>query len=311
MKPVRLAHRAEYLLARTLEGSLTALPERAAERLAAALGSLLESPLAIRRATVLANLRRAFPEAGEPWIRVVASGAYRHLAREVASIARLARLTPAEIVARTRIEGWGELESALAERRGVILATGHFGNWEIGAAAIAARGVPTSAIVKRQSNPLVNAYLEATRRRLGVEPIYRSDAARLVPRALRAGRVIGIVADQDARAAGVWVPFFGVPSSTHRGPALFALRLGAPIFAGAAFRVAGERRYRIVLERVLPRQSGSLAEDVAALTARLTERLEAAVRAAPDQYFWFHRRWKATPPAELTPEPPVQFPRVS
>lgn len=307
MRRPRPAHRAEYLLARGLEAAITALPELLADRVAAGVGALVHRPLGIRRGVVEANLRRAFPEQSADWRRRVARGAYRHLGREAAAMLRLSRLSAREIVARTEVVGWDELERALGERRGAILATGHFGNWEIGAAAIAARGLPTSAIVQRQSNPLVDARIEAMRRRLGVETIRRADAPRLVPRALRAGRVVGIVADQDAWESGIWVHFFGQPSSTHRGPALFALRLGAPIFAAAAARLPGrEPRYRVTLERVAPAATGVLADDVAHLTAALAAHLEAAVRAAPDQYFWFHKRWKTPPPPELSLPRPVQ-----
>lgn len=299
-----LAHRIEYLLARGLEAVITSLPERAADRAAARVGELVQRPLGIREAVVRANLRQAFPDADEESIRGIARAAYRHLGRETAATLRLARLSTEAIVERTEMVGWEEFACAAADGRGVVLASGHFGNWEIGAAAIAARGLPTSAIVKRQSNPLVDARFETTRRKLGIETIDRGAAPRRVPRALREGRVVGIVADQDASRAGVWVPFLGKLSSTHRGPALFALRFGAPVFAGAAIRIdAPEPRYRILLERVELLRTDSAEEDIMRLTAELAVRLERAIRLAPDQYFWFHRRWKTPVPAELDAPP--------
>ena len=152
---------------------------------------------------------------------------------------RMSTLDAAEIRERTIAPEWDRLETALAAGRGAILATGHFGNWEIGAAAVAARGVPMAAVVRRQGNPLFDARLDALRRSLGVETISQHDAPRLVPRLLRRGGVVGLVSDQDARRAGVFVPFFGRAASTHRGPALFSLRLGAPVFACTAARLPG------------------------------------------------------------------------
>jgi KDO2-lipid IV(A) lauroyltransferase len=304
MRRSSYSHRIEYLLARGLEALVSAAPESVSDRFASRVGSAAHSPLGIRRATVEANLRRAFPNASEEWLNRTGRGAFRHLGREAAAMLRLARLDAAAIRARTDVEGWVEFEAAAREGRGAILATGHFGNWEIGAATVAARGLPMSAIVKRQSNPLVDARLDSTRRRLGVETIDQREAPRAVPRALRAGKVVGIVADQDAWDAGVWVPFFGHPSSTHRGPALFALRLGAPIFAAAAYRIPGALRYRVTFERVIPRRTDSLESDIVQLTADLTARLEAAIRMAPEQYFWFHKRWKSLPPTELPPGGP-------
>jgi KDO2-lipid IV(A) lauroyltransferase len=196
-------------------------------------------------------------------------------------------------------EDWPKLQAALEMGRGVILVTGHYGNWEIAAAAVAARGVPIAAIVRRQGNRLVDARLDGLRRHLGVETIYQSDAPSRVPRVLRKGGVVGIVGDQDARRAGLFVPFFGRPASTHRGPALFALKLRAPVFACVARRLPGAvGRYVVAGEQIDPPRTGELEADVRALTAALAARLEAEIREAPEQYFWFHRRWKSKPPPE-------------
>jgi Kdo2-lipid IVA lauroyltransferase/acyltransferase len=294
-------HRVEYGLARTLEAAVSALPEGAADAFGRRLGAAVHR-LGIRRATVEQNLRLAFPERTEAWRQEVCRRAYEHLGREAAAMLRLAKLDPRAVVERTVTRGWEEMEDALSEGKGCILVTGHYGNWEIAAAAVAARGLPISAIVRRQGNLLVDRRLDETRRRLGVETIVQRDAPRAVPRALRKNGVVGIVGDQDARRAGVFVPFFGVPASTHRGPALFALRFGAPVFACVARRLPGAGvRYEVSGTRVPVPRTGDLEADMATLTAELAQRLEASIREAPEQYFWFHRRWKSKAPSEPGP----------
>jgi Kdo2-lipid IVA lauroyltransferase/acyltransferase len=302
MSRPRLQHRAEYAIARAIEGSLTGLSPRAADRAGAMIGELVRSPLGIRRGVVEENLRRAFPDADDAWIERTTKEAYRHLGREVVAMLRLSSLDREGVNATVEIpdEDWAAVEEALAEGRGAIFATGHYGNWEMAAAAVAARGVPIEAIVKRQSNPLVNARIESARRALGVETVDMGEAARKVPRALLSGKAVGIVADQDARHSGVWVPFFGVPASTHRGPALFALRLGAPLFAAATRRLP-DGRYRLTGKRVDVRRTESLEADVERVTADLSLRLEEEIRKDPAQYFWFHKRWKTPAPEEPTP----------
>ncbi|HEU4884144.1 MAG TPA: lysophospholipid acyltransferase family protein [Longimicrobium sp.] len=291
-------HRVEYALARTLEGAVASLPEGMADAFGRRLGAAVYR-MGIRRSTVEANLRLAFPEATDEWRHDIARRAYEHLGREAVAMLRLAKLDPQAVIDRTITKGWDEMEGALAEGKGCILATGHYGNWEIAAATVASRGVPISAIVRRQGNLLVDQRLDETRRRLGVETISQRDAPRAVPRALRKNGVVGIVADQDARKAGVFVPFFGVPASTHRGPALFAIRFGAPVFACVARRLPGPGvRYEVEGTRVDVPRTGDLEADVAALTAELAARLEASIRQAPEQYFWFHRRWKSKPRGE-------------
>ena len=292
------AHRAEYALARALETAVSTLPERAADAFGASVGRTVYR-LGIRREVVESNLRLAFPDATEEWRREVARKAFEHLGREAAAILRLSKLDRQAVIERTVPVGWDLLEASLAEGRGVMLVTGHYGNWEVAAATVAARGIPIAAIVRRQGNRLVDERLDGLRRKLGVETISQRDAPSRVPRVLRANGVVGIVGDQDARRAGLFVPFFGVPASTHRGPALFALRLGAPVFSCVARRLAGPGvRYEVSGRPVPVERTGDLEADVASLTARLAGALEAEIREAPEQYFWFHRRWKSKPRRE-------------
>lgn len=289
------AHHMEFALARALEKAVSTLPERAADRFGASVGRRIHA-LGIRRETVDENLRFAFPEASEDWIAQTRLAAYEHLGREAAAMLRLSRLDDRAVIERTTTSGWDEIQDALSLGRGLLLVTGHYGNWEVAAAAVASRGVPIAAIVRRQGNRLVDERLQQLRNNLGVETIYQGQAPARVPRILRSNGVVGIVGDQDARRSGVFVPFFNRPASTHRGPALFALRLGAPVFSCIARRVPGnEVRYEVIGKRVEYERTGDLDRDVLALTTELAARLEKEVRDAPEQYFWFHKRWKTRP----------------
>ncbi|MEO5902732.1 MAG: lysophospholipid acyltransferase family protein [Gemmatimonadaceae bacterium] len=290
------AHKTEYALARILEKSVSAMPEGMADSFGRRVGQAVYR-MGVRRDVVDSNLRLAFPEKNEAWISAITRKAYEHLGREATAMMRLSKLDRKDVVERTTLTGWDEMEGALTEGRGLLLVTGHYGNWEVAAAAVAARGVPIAAIVRRQGNRLVDERVQELRRKLGVETIYQSQAPSRVQRLLRANGVVGIVGDQDARRSGIFVPFFGRAASTHRGPALFALRLNAPVFSCIARRLPGaDVRYEIAGERVTVARTGDLETDVTALTADLAERLERQVRVAPEQYFWFHKRWKSSPP---------------
>ncbi len=292
------AHHVEYRLARMLEKAVSTLPEGGADAFGRHVGRMVHG-MGIRRELVEENLRLAFPEKDPDWIARTTLAAYEHLGREAAAMMRLSKLHPKAVIERTTPGGWDEMESARSLGRGVILVTGHYGNWEIAAASVAARGIPIAAIVRRQGNRLVDRRLQELRHNLGVETIYMGDAPSRVPRILRNNGVVGIVGDQDARRAGLFVPFFGRPASTHRGPALFAMRLDAPVFSCVVRRMTGSGvHYEIVSQRVDYRRTGNLDADVRALTAELALRLERQVRIAPEQYFWFHRRWKSRPPGE-------------
>ena len=123
------------------------------------------------------------------------------------------------------------------------------------------------------------------------------EARARMPDLIRSGVSVALVADQDARNRGIFVPFLGRPASTFRGPARLALETGAPLFFGAAIREGDG--YRAVVEPVSTRRDGPDAERD--LTRAWVERLDYRVRLSPEQYFWFHRRWKTIP--EVTEEP--------
>ncbi len=152
-------------------------------------------------------------------------------------------------------------------------------------------------VAQRQRNPLFDADLVRNRERLGMTVIRRGEAPKRVLRALRQGRVVGIVGDQNLRRGGAFVDFFGRKASTAKGTAIFALRTGCPIFLGVARREPGfPQRYRVTLERIPFVPSGDPEADALRLTETHTRHLEAKIREAPEQYFWQHRRWKTRPP---------------
>lgn len=293
----------EYAAARGLAGALGRLPRGLAGRLGAGIGALAFR-LGARRSVVLRQIAAAFPEASDERVKRIAAASYRHFGREITEIARLQRTGTAELPGRSSTDGATDAWiDRMRAGRGALIVTGHVGNWEVAGALLAARGVPLAAVVKRQSNPRFDAWLVAARRRIGIEPVYMEEATRAVPRLLRAGRSVALVADQDARSHGVIVTFLGRPASTFRGPARLALATGAPLVFGASVR-EGEG-YRVRMEEVPGTSVEANAPDATAkpgakgreaelaLTRDWVERLEAHVRRFPDQYFWFHRRWKS------------------
>ncbi len=294
---ISLRHRLEFALFRVLGGTIVTLPERAALGLCSTLGWVAGVVLRIRRADVDRHLEMAFPERDPAWRGRVARASYRHFAREAATTLRLSRLDRGEVVRRTHTEGFDELQEAVDTGTGAVLVSGHLGNWEVAGAAAAARGMPMDVVAHRQSNPLFDRYLVKTRTRLGLNVVVKNYAYRLALRSLAAGRPITFLSDQNIRRRGVFVDFFGTPAATPRGPALFALRSGAPVFFGTAVRMPGwPSRYRVKAERVSVRRDVSTDKAICELTQRYTSILEQRVREAPEQYFWQHRRWKTRPP---------------
>ncbi|MDT8341278.1 MAG: lysophospholipid acyltransferase family protein [Longimicrobiales bacterium] len=317
--PASLRHRLEHGAFRAARSLLRALPEAAAAGVGAALGRIAGDVLRIRRPTVHENLRRAFPEAPPAWIHRIARASYRHLGCEAAATVRLLGASREAVRAATEVEGWEEFQAAAAAGRGVVLVTAHLGNWEVGAAALAARGLAVEGVVQVQRNRRFDADLARMRAAAGVVVVPKGDAPRRLPQALREGRVAALLADQTVLRGGVRVPFLGASAPVPRGPAVFALRTGAPLWAGAAVRLPGgsRARYRVLLQPVwappaatpppgggssgaapprgqprpaLPAPSASDPDSVGALTAAHLQVLEGWIRRWPEQYFWLHRR---------------------
>lgn len=318
MTPATAGHRLEHALFLGVSALVRALPERWGLALGAGLGAFVGRGLRIRRSVVDENLARAFPERSERWRRSVAVASYRHLGRESAALLRLDARTPEEVRDRVKVTGIEAVREEIEGGRGVLLLTGHLGNWEMGGAAVAAHGLPIDVVAKRQRNPLFERRLRGTRERLGMTVIYRHEATREILRSLRGARAVALVADQNERTGGMFVDFFGVPAATVRGPGLLAARTGVRVFTALPFRVeAPEARYHLVLAPLDVPSVGTLEADARALTEAYHRALEGAIREAPEQYFWFHRRWKTRPepeePGEVreVPDPPAQEDRPS
>lgn len=293
------AHRVEFALFRVLRGTVSVLPEGVAARLAALLGLVAGSVLRIRRSDVDRHLEWAFPEQDRRERARTARASYRHLAREAVVLFRYGAWSREQLIERSRVSGLEELRDAAEHAGGALLLTAHLGNWEVGGAALAARGLPVDAVVKGMANRRFEHALFATRERLGVRVVEMSEAPREVLRSLRSGRVVAILGDQNAHRNGVFVPFFGRAAATARGSATFALRTGVPAFLGFAVREPGwGQRYRITVERLAFEPTGNLEHDITAFTAAYASAVEAAVRRNPEQYFWQHKRWKTRPPEE-------------
>ncbi|MDP2481418.1 MAG: lysophospholipid acyltransferase family protein [Candidatus Palauibacterales bacterium] len=288
----------EYLGARALEAGFGALPPRAGEAVGVALGRAARVA-GLRAGVVRSQIAAAFPDRAAAWVEATAAACYRHFGREAAVLARLSRLDPGRLVARTR--GVEAVREALAgggsPGGGCVIVTGHLGNWELAGALLAGIGLPVMAVAKRQANRRFDRRLRELRRRLGIETVSMARAGHRIPEAVAGGAAVALVADQDAGSRGVFVPYLGREASTFRGPAYLSLRTGAPLMFGFVVREGGG--YRVEIEPVPKPGAGQGPAGAAAeveLTRRWVSRLEGAVRRWPGQYFWFHRRWKTRPP---------------
>ena len=296
VKP-KLRHRAQYAVGRGVLSMLSAVPFDSARKVGRWLGRLGHTPFGVRRNVVERQIAAAFPEADAASVDHLVREAYGHFGEVLIETALLPQLGRQGILDLFEgAEGFEAIEEAHREGKGIILITGHFGNWELAGAYVAARGIPIEVIVRRMNNPLFDSYVTRTRQGAGMIVVHDHDAVKRTPRAFKAGHAVAFVADQGVLGlASTFVPFFGRPAKTPRGPAVFAMRFRLPTFFVAAVR-SKRGKYRCVVTPVNIPDTGNREADVDTVVARYTSILESWVRRYPGQYFWHHRRWKRQPP---------------
>ncbi|MFH1679187.1 MAG: lysophospholipid acyltransferase family protein [Candidatus Eisenbacteria bacterium] len=294
---VRWRHRIEDWGLRLLALPLGPLGWRGTQRLGAFFGTAGFHLARVRVGVTRANLARAFGGrlSGDE-IEGLARATYRQWGMTFLEIARFGAMNSEEVRRLVRIDGSEFLDAVRAEGKGALLLTGHIGNFDLFGAAVAARGYPLSVLVQRQTNPLVEERLRASRERMGERVIARGAGVREILRALRRNEFVAIVGDQDAGGAGIFVDFLGTPASTPRGPAQIAYRSGAPIVFGTIERGKDGRHGARFESPLRANREAPEEEEVLRLTVAVARLLESAVRRRPDHYFWPHRRWKTPPP---------------
>lgn len=292
---ISIRSRLEYFGVTVLAAICRVLPLSVVRGIATGISWILSRILKLRQNVALDNLRQSFPEKSESELHDVYSRCWKHLVRVGFEMARLPRMN------KRFIDRWIDLAQhtafteAFERGKGAIVVSGHFGNWEWMGGCMTILGYSLSYVVTSQANPLVEKWLDSIRRSAGAEIIPRRDAARGVLKALKRNRAVAILCDQDAGDAGVFVPFFNRPASTPRGPALFHLKTGAPIFFGTA-HCDQNGRYHVKFEAMhFNNLTGERMHDEKSITAQITEQLESEIRQHPEQWLWLHRRWKTKP----------------
>ena len=176
-------------------------------------------------------------------------------------------------------------------RRGAILVTGHYGSFEVRGQLLAALGFDLVTVMRPLDNVYLNEFLVRTRRTHGLTMLDKKGAMQSAESILQDGSLLCFIGDQDAGRKGVFVDFFGRPASTHRSPALLSLKYGTPIILAEIFREKGVH-HCVISDPLYPDDFRGEADPVTALTQAVTAKVEAAIRAHPDQWFWVHDRWK-------------------
>jgi KDO2-lipid IV(A) lauroyltransferase len=288
------------LALRVVMGLLGAPPLSLALRLGE-LGALLAYALDVpHRRIGMVNLGLAFPERSVRERRRILRRSFLNLGRMAAELAHLPGLSDERLrdMVRFEDEAWWREAVTWERSTGVLVLSGHFGNWELLVFAHGMRGHPVHLVHRAIANSLVDRWLNDLRTRAGTRMIRKSAGAGGVLQALRERGLLVLPIDQNStRGLGVFVDFFGLPASTNAGMARIALRTDAPIVPVFIVREGRSARHRVhVLPILEAERSGDPEADVRRNTQRFTAVFEEMVRRHPEHWLWMHKRWKTRPP---------------
>jgi KDO2-lipid IV(A) lauroyltransferase len=293
----RVADRLVYGAVRVLICVVQSLPRDSCERFARNWSDFLANRVKIRRRVVRENLRTAFPDWSEDQCRAVARGMWEHLLLMVVEIAHAPRVIHKTTWRRhLRIHGMEELLRHLWLDRPKVVLSGHFGNFELAAYLFGVFGPRIFSGARELDNPLRDRFVTEFRESRGQRILPKKGSAPDVAVVLEDNGAIGLLGDQAAGPRGCWVDFFGRPASVHKAIGVFALSSSAPVVVCSATRRGGLFDYDLRLEGTAdPARGGPETESLQSLSQWYTSLLEGAIRRAPAQYWWVHRRWRDQP----------------
>ncbi len=282
------------------------LPERTAAVGAPLVGRAAAMLSGSRRRQVERNLRRIHgPSLRGPAARRAVGRTFGFYARYWVESFRLPGTAPETIAAGIHLDGWDQVEAALARGRGVILALPHLGGWEWGGFWIATVcRHQITVVVEPLQPPALLEWFAGLRRSLGMNVVpLGAGAAQAVLKALKANHVVCLLSDRDLDGTGVEVELFGERTTLPGGPATLALRAGAPVLPAAVY-FDGVGHHAVVRPPLSVARSGRLRDDVARITQDLAAELERLIRLAPEQWHLMQPNWPSDPgfrPARAVP----------
>ncbi|MBP2638912.1 MAG: lpxL 1 [Firmicutes bacterium] len=247
-----------------------------------------------RRKMSIDNISRAFSIPGEEAAAIAKASGVR-FGPMFMEVLHMPRLNKENINQYVTLEGREHLEAALAMGRGAVLATAHSGNWEVLGASLAMHGFPLVAVVQRQTNAAMDRFINEYRTKAGMHVTYKQGVREMV-KLMGAGKIVGLLMDQDNHSNGVFVEFFGRLASTPQGAAALARINDAPIVPAFITENPDGSHNAIIHPPVFVEKTEDRTEDIRRTTQILTGIVEAHIRQHPEEWFWLHNRWKTAPP---------------
>jgi len=282
-----------YYLGRVLAFVIYLFPLRISLHFAKIAGRIAFWVLGRYRNIATENLKAAFgTDKTERELYRIAQGVFENLGKNTVELVNFPKINKENIRSMVEIAHRERLEAAYAKGKGIVVITGHIGNWELMAATLRLNGYPGVTVGRRIYFDKYDKYLNWLRKLHDVNVVYRDESPRKMLRVLKENRIVGIVADQDVDSVdGVFVDFFGRKAYTPIGPVVLAKASGAVLLPVLILRKNGGHTL-MVEEPIELVDTGDKEKDLVENTQKWSLVLESYIRRYPEQWVWIHRRWK-------------------
>ena len=283
----------EYSLFLILAGIVRLLGLKISRRLSVIIAVIFYYIIPIRKQVTLKNLHKAFPEYSEKKIKEIAFGSYKSFSITLVEILFIPFMTREQIENSVYCENVELVKKYYERNTGLIVLSGHFGNWEYIALSVSAKiNVPFHVVVKSQRNPYVDAYLNRGRTRWINKIVPLGASIRKIYSELKAKNIIAMVADQRGPQEGMRINFLGLQSSIYPGPAMLAIKTGAPILYGLTIRQPDYSYTAHISEISTENLPAEEEKQIQEVSQRHMALLESVIRKHPEQWLWMHNIWK-------------------
>lgn len=281
-----------YRLFLLFDSFLMMLPHSWRKKIFTSLATLVHLLAVSRNRIIQANLTFAFKDDLNPAQKEeIERYCYRNLALNFLQTMENRRNNADDLRAQVTFENREAVDALLSDNRGIIFVSAHFGNWELGGAALSSLITPVSSIYKEFSTSAFDPYLLQARTNHQMKLAEKNGALKHIAKALKGGRSILLMIDQASNArSGVKVNFFGHETYQTSTPAQLAYKFNAPI-VGVYIVSTDEQHYTITFENPIDVKSN---DEVAILEATQAQArdVEKAIHTHPKLWFWCHKRWK-------------------
>jgi len=292
-----IGHALIYFPARGLVAALSCLPRSVIRPICIALADTLRFFDRHHTRIALANLKDAFPEKSTEECRTIVREIYRHLSLILQDTVIMWREKGDEVLERlVDSPDLTQVRELSREGKGLILVTGHLGNWEIAGNTLSTI-FPVNGLSREFTNPHIRRFIYRYRKAFGQKIVYAKKGLEPMLECLARNECLALLPDKRLRSSRLPVAFFGRIVRAPTSPAILAWRSGAPILTGASFRIGHSSRFRLESGALIrPDHSMRKGAEIRRMTQAYMSSLEDLIRRHPEQWIWVHDRWKYSQP---------------